>query len=107
MDVASNALPEEVELATQALATISVRPRNVIELLWRVCSIADDSQASTRRKQCDVLLVPQLESVGLLNFRAYQWAIEQGYHCTLRKIEALTGRTPDRQAVRSGIICSG
>jgi NTE family protein len=103
VDVASNALPEDVELTAQALATIGVKPRNVIELLWRVCSIADDSQASTRRKQCDVLLVPQLENVGLLNFRAYQRAIEQGYHCTLRKIDALANRRPDRLDARAGL----
>ena len=92
VDVAANAMH-----ALQNLPRSDLNPRNLIELLWRVCSIGDESQAIVRRKQCDVLIVPPVETVGLLNFRAYQWIMEQGYQATLKKLNAITDRIPDLQ----------
>jgi NTE family protein len=95
VDVAGNARPDDAEELLQDMASPDLRPRNVLELLWRVCSIADEAQVVSRRKQCDVLIVPELANVGLLQFRAYKWTIEQGYQTTLKKLKILATQRSD------------
>ena len=103
VDVAATALPDDIEFESPDANRRNTAPRNVLELLWRVCCLGDESQAMSRRKQCDVLIVPQLGVVGLLNFRHYQWTIEQGYRSTLKKMDLLACRKSDLSDAQGGL----
>jgi len=63
---------------------------NILELLTRVGSIGDEAQADLRRKQCDVLISPDLTNIGLLNFSAYEQAIEAGYTATVKVLDQIS-----------------
>jgi NTE family protein len=63
---------------------------NILELLMRVGSIGDEAQAALRRKQCDVLISPNLANIRHLNFSAYELAIEAGYIATVEKLDQIS-----------------
>lgn len=67
---------------------------NLLELLVMVGSIGDGALASTRRKHCDVLLVPDVRSVGLLNFKAHERAIGAGLRAAMDRIGEITRAKP-------------
>jgi NTE family protein len=67
---------------------------NLLELLVRVGSIGDGALASTRRKHCDVLIIPNVRSVGLLNFKAYEQAIEAGFSATVERMAEISKAMP-------------
>lgn len=67
---------------------------NLLELLVRVGSIGDGALASTRRKHCDVLIIPNVSSVGLLNFKAYKQAIEAGFSATVERMAEISKAIP-------------
>lgn len=71
---------------------------NIIELLMRVGSMSDEARGSAARQQCDVLLTPNVQHLGLLNWRAYDEAIKRGYDCTVAKIDRIKRRIADSQA---------
>ena len=64
---------------------------------------------SRRRQQCDVLLNPNLLTVDLLNFRAYDLAMQIGYDCEVEKIEQIKRRISDKVAVNvtSSLLTAG
>jgi NTE family protein len=68
---------------------------NILELLMRVGTMSDDARASAARRQCDVLLVPNVQHLGLLNWRAYDEAITRGYDCAFAKIDRIKQRIAD------------
>ena len=87
---------------TPAVATTDPVPvkMNLLELLVRVGSIGDGALASTRRKHCDVLITPDVSTVGLLNFKAYERAIDAGYQATMARMpEIASGRVAPAQVV--------
>src|SRR5262249_41615459 len=76
-------------------ATAPVQPRmNLLALLVRVGSIGDGAFASARRKHCDVLVVPDVSSVALLNFKADERSITAGVIATVRRIDAIAKARP-------------
>jgi NTE family protein len=66
-------------------AVNSVKP-SILDLLIRVSTISSNARAATLRQQCDLLLLPQIHDLGLMNFRGYQQAIDSGYRATREKI---------------------
>lgn len=82
VDVGADASP-----ADPASAPAQVR-LNLLELLVRVGSLGDGALATTRRKHCDILLVPKVGGIGILNFKAYDRAIQEG-------VSAIAARLPD------------
>jgi NTE family protein len=60
---------------------------NILELLTRVGCIGDEATAAQRRRQCDVIISPDLANVGLANFGAWEQAIEAGYVSALEKLD--------------------
>src|SRR5262249_57084378 len=66
-------------------AVDSERP-NILDLLIRVSMISSNGRATVLRQQCDLLLMPQIYGLGLMNFRGYQLAIDAGYSTTMEKI---------------------
>jgi predicted acylesterase/phospholipase RssA len=64
----------------------------------RVGTMSDDARASAARQQCDVLLMPNVQHLGLLNWRAYDEAIKRGYDCAAPKIDQIKQRIADPQS---------
>jgi NTE family protein len=79
--IAVNVGAEQELIATE-------RPPGVLELLRRVGSVGSDSKASSGRS-CDVLLVPKVQHIGLLNWRSYEEAVRAGYRATIECMPAL------------------
>jgi NTE family protein len=74
---------------------------NILELLTRIVTMSDDARGSAARQQCDVLLAPNVQHLGLLNWRAYDEAIKYGYDCTVAKIDRIKRHIADAAAVGS------
>jgi hypothetical protein len=63
--------------------------------------MSDAARGFTASAQCDVLLLPNVQHVGLLNWRAYDEAIRCGYDCALAQIGEIKGQlneTPSSSA---------
>jgi NTE family protein len=76
---------------------------NIFELLTRIVTMSDDARGPTARQQCDVLLAPNVQHLGLLDWRAYDEAIKYGYDCTLAKIDRIKRQVADAPAVGAAI----
>jgi NTE family protein len=72
---------------------------NILELLTRVGCIGDEATAAERRRQCDVIISPDLANVGLANFAAWEQAIEAGYVSAAEKLDqtGIAKRMPQRR----------
>jgi NTE family protein len=70
----------------------------IVEILMRVATVGSDARSHTSRQQCDILLNPNLLAVDLLDFRAYDLAMQIGYDCALQKIDQIKRRIPDKVA---------
>lgn len=70
------------------------RPRrpNILEILWRSGMVNSTTATLEHRGLCDLLLTPSLESLGLLDWRAFQRAIDIGYRDAC---ERLVGGMPE------------
>ena len=55
------------------------RRPNILEILWRSGMVNSTTATFAHRGLCDLLLTPPLESLGLLDWRAFQRAIDIGY----------------------------
>ena len=71
---------------------------NIFELLMRIVTMSDDARGSAARQQCDVLLAPNVQDLGLLNWRAYDEAITHGYDCAAAAIEQIKRHIADAPA---------
>jgi hypothetical protein len=65
--------------------------------------VSDDARGSTARQQCDVLLAPNVQHLGLLNWRAYDEAIKYGYDSTVANIDQINRHIADAPAVGDSI----
>ncbi|MEA2856883.1 MAG: hypothetical protein QOH98_1204 [Methylobacteriaceae bacterium] len=83
-------------------ASVSVDPAaptasrlpNIIDLLMRVATMSDAARGFTAGEQ-DILLLPNVQHLGLLNWRAHDEAIRCGYECALAHIDDIKGRVTD------------
>jgi NTE family protein len=71
---------------------------SIMDVLLRVATMGSNARNLSAREQCDVLLNPSLEAVDLLNFRAYDLAMQVGYDCAIEKIEQIKLRLSDKVA---------
>jgi NTE family protein len=92
-------VPDKALVASAQDAPLAEVIPNILELLMRVGTIGSDVRGATARQQSDVLLVPNVRSVGMLNFRAYDEAIKLGYDCAMEKIDQIKHRIPDVRTV--------
>ena len=65
------------------------RRPNIFQVLWRSGMVNSATATVARREQTDLLLQPPLEDVDLLNWRAFERAIESGYRYTCTRLEQL------------------
>lgn len=76
-----------------------LRPRrpSMLDILLRAGMVNAETASAERRKLASLLLTPSLPDIGLLDWRAYECAIELGYQYTLRVIgnrsDALAAQT--------------
>jgi predicted acylesterase/phospholipase RssA len=56
------------------------------------------AKGSRQRQQCDVLLAPNVQHLGLLNWRAYDEAITHGYDCAVATIDRIKRHITDAPA---------
>ena len=78
-----------VDVGSVALPTASP---GIVEILVRAGTMNSTAQVLTRRQQCDLLLIPDVQHLSLMNWRAYDKAIEHGYRCALEKIDQIENR---------------
>ena len=52
--------------------------------------MSDAARGFAASEQCDVLLLPNVQHLGLLNWRAYDEAIRCGYDCAVAQIDKIT-----------------
>ncbi len=74
------------------------RRPNILQILWRAGMVNSTTATQQRRAQSDMLLMPPLASLDLLDWKAFERAIEIGYR---HACEQLTGAMPEglRQAM--------
>jgi NTE family protein len=65
---------------------------NIFELLMRAATMSDAARGLTIGEQCDILLVPNVQHLGLMSWRAYDEAIQCGYECADSRIEEIKER---------------
>ena len=68
------------------------RRPNILQILWRSGMVNSTTATQERRGQCDLLLVPPLASIDLLDWKSFQRAIEIGYR---HASEQLAGALPE------------
>ncbi len=62
---------------------------NIFQILWRAGMVNSAAATMTNREQTDLLLQPPLESVDMLNWQAFDQAIEVGYTYTMERLEKI------------------
>jgi NTE family protein len=65
------------------------KPPGILELLWRVGTIGSDSKVGSEYRRCDVLLTPKVQHVHLLDWHAYEQAVDAGYRAAVEHLSEL------------------
>jgi NTE family protein len=60
---------------------------NIVALLMRAGTVGSEAQARHLRPQVDLLIEPRIEPMGMLDWKAYQRAIDEGYRQTIAILE--------------------
>lgn len=60
---------------------------NILQILWRSGMVNSAANTASRRELSDLLLQPPLEEIDMLNWRAFDRAIEAGYAYASAKLE--------------------
>lgn len=95
---------DEAELPSlwQRLRRRARRP-NILQILWRSGMVGSAQAAAGQRCNTDLLLRPPLESVGLLDWRAFERAVAIGYDAT----RAALAREPWNAAASASAATNG
>jgi len=62
---------------------------NIFQILWRAGMVNSAAATVTNREQTDLLLQPPLETVDMLNWKAFDQAIEMGYRYTQERLRTV------------------
>jgi len=60
---------------------------NIITLLMRAGTVGSEAQIRHLRSHVDLLIEPRIESIGMLDWKAYRLAIDEGYRQTMAILE--------------------
>ncbi|MHB8384025.1 MAG: patatin-like phospholipase family protein [Candidatus Binataceae bacterium] len=60
---------------------------NIVALLMRAGTVGSEAQVRHLRPQVDLLIEPRIESIGMLDWKAYRIAIDAGYRQTIAILE--------------------
>ena len=81
IDIGANASPESSEQEQ--------KDPSIFSLITLVATLGDSAGADLHRKQCDVLLVPEVSEIKIFDFKLYEKAISIGYECAENNKEKL------------------
>jgi len=75
---------------------------NIFQILWRAGMVNSAAATMAHREQTDLLLQPPLETIDMLNWQAFDRAIEAGYRYTTERLRnlpegLLSGGVPDSE----------
>lgn len=88
-----------VDVGLRPAANADIQIPNIFELLMRAATMSDAARGLTIREQCDVILVPDAQHLGLMSWRAYDEAIQCGYECAASRIEEIKTRMAEAPAL--------
>lgn len=71
---------------------------NILQILWRAGMVNSAANTAARRELSDLLLQPPLEQIDMLNWQAFDRAIEAGYVYTAAKLATAPVTMPVSQA---------
>jgi NTE family protein len=75
-----------VNVGMEDALTANRGPPGVLELLKRVATIGSDSKVGSEFRKCDMLILPQVRHIGLLDWRSHKEVIEAGYCATIEQL---------------------
>jgi NTE family protein len=78
-----------VDVRMDEALVASARPPPLLELLKRVATIGSDSKFGSYPKKCDILITPNMQHIGLLDWRGHGKAAEAGYRAAVERLTAL------------------
>ena len=67
---------------------------NIFQILWRAGMVNSSTMTAAHREKTDLLLQPPLAQIDMLNWKAFDKAIEAGYEYAARRLEALPADSP-------------
>jgi NTE family protein len=62
---------------------------NIFQILWRAGMVNSSAMTAAHRDKTDLLLQPPLAQIDMLNWKAFEKAIDAGYEYAARRLEAL------------------
>jgi NTE family protein len=62
---------------------------NIFQILWRSGMVNSNAMTAAHREKTDLLLQPPLAQIDMLNWQAFEKAIEVGYEYAARRLESL------------------
>jgi NTE family protein len=62
---------------------------NIFQILWRAGMVNSSAMTAAHREKTDLLLQPPLAQIDMLNWKAFEKAIDAGYEYAARRLEAL------------------
>ena len=65
------------------------RRPNIFQILWRAGMVNSTATAAARRTETDLLLQPSLAAVDMLNWKAFDRAVQAGYEHTAQRLAPL------------------
>ena len=76
IDIGANASPES--------SGQEQKEPGLFSLISLVATLGDSAGADLHRKQCDVLLLPEVSEIKIFDFKLYEKAISIGYDCSVK-----------------------
>ena len=67
---------------------------NIFQILWRAGMVNSSAMTAAHREKTDLLLQPPLAEIDMLNWKAFEKAIEAGYEYAARRLESLPAESP-------------
>jgi len=67
---------------------------NIFQILWRAGMVNSSAMTAAHREKTDLLLQPPLAQIDMLNWKAFEKAIDVGYEYAARRLESLPAESP-------------
>ncbi len=86
----------DVPLPWQLMSWLRSRRQlpNIFQILWRSGMVNSSAMTAAHRDKTDLLLQPPLAQIDMLNWKAFERAIEAGYEYAARRLESLPAESP-------------
>ncbi len=83
-------------LPWQLLRWLKVRRQypTIFQILWRAGMVNSAASSVAHRAQSDLILQPPLAEVDMLNWDAFDRAIQAGYEYAIKRLEELPANSP-------------